>query len=395
MADYVTEGMTKKRSGGDSVGQYDTTGQPWDYSKGMNTTGPGQSPQAPQSQSPYTLPMQRNTNLPQSYQRNEPLPQWNGQRPTDNQGRTSVPAGAVPMHSGQPGWYGGNVSWFDPATGRTTDEFGHVKDTTLTGADPATWQALAALAQGNPGGMLSTEDFANALKTSSGPMAGGGTAVVGGPEDLARRAKNAAGQARMPAGSFDREAQRRFDQTSRTLGSAYGPADWSRFLADPRAVEWAQRTGKTIPGMTPTTPTGTPGPGGMNVSPASQRSSMQVGSTLTPQDAAWWPDGVLPDFVTPRTATQPTAGQPMAAPSPTAGQQTQQAMAAPTTTQTSMSNLQPAATPAINPQMMMQLFQALLSQGQGSGTPGGTGTMGSTLDPAMLQQLIASLGMVR
>jgi len=151
MADYVTEFFKQQQSPKGPIGtQGDQFGTPH------------------YGNSPYAQPYQRGTNLPWSYQKNEPLPTWNGQRPVDAQGQTQVNPQAVPIQTGLPGKYGGNIEWFDPTTGRVTDEYGRTKDTQLTSAGPRAWQALAALAAGNPGGMLSTQDFVNAQRSAYG-----------------------------------------------------------------------------------------------------------------------------------------------------------------------------------------------------------------------------------
>lgn len=152
MADYVTDFFKSKQQQGPEgpIGSRDQFNTP------------------KYAGSPYAQPYQQGTNLPWSYQKNEPLPTWNGQRPVDYQGKATVNPQAVPLHTGMPGKYGGNIEWFDPTTGRVTDEYGRTKDSQLTAAGPGAWQALAALAAGNPGGMLSTQDFVNAQSQAYG-----------------------------------------------------------------------------------------------------------------------------------------------------------------------------------------------------------------------------------
>lgn len=151
MGDFVTDYFKKQQSPTGPIGtQGDAFGTP-------NYKG-----------SPYAFPYQRGTNLPWSYQKDEPLPQWNGQRPVDSQGNPTVGPGAVPMQTGKPGQYGGNISWFDPATGLFRDEYGRTKDSQFSAAAPSAWAALAALAAGNPGGMLRPEDFWAAKSSAYG-----------------------------------------------------------------------------------------------------------------------------------------------------------------------------------------------------------------------------------
>lgn len=210
MADFVTDFFKKQQS---PTGPISTQGD------AFGTPNYGGSP--------YSLPYQRGTNLPWSVQKDEPLPTWNGSRPVDATGQRTVNPGAVPIYTGVPGSYGGSTSnWFDPTTGKVTDQYGHITDSQLSGGGPDQWQALAALAAGNPGGMLTTADFGNAAHGIYGDPAPGGTLPKTNNYNV-------------PVS--DHELARRYNQTR-----AARMPNWDRLLRDPRQVAWAQQNGVTL-----------------------------------------------------------------------------------------------------------------------------------------------------
>ena len=135
-----------------------------------DATGGGGGAQPPQQT--YGFPNQRGTNLPWSYQADEPLPTWDGRRPP------GIGSGAVPIQTGSPGQHGGSTgNWFDPATGKVTNQYGTITDTSFAGGSPEQWQMLASLAQGSPGGMLDPTQYQEAWRAGQGPS----TEVVGTP----------------------------------------------------------------------------------------------------------------------------------------------------------------------------------------------------------------------
>lgn len=187
-------------------------------------------------QSPYAFPYQRGTNLPWSYQKNEPLPTWNGSRPVDRAGQPTVGAGAVPMQTGNPGSYGGSITWFDPSSGVFRDQHGHITDNTFTGsqAGPEAWAALAAAAKGNPGGMLTPEDFQQAMQASYGRAVGPGAA---GMKSAERRALGLPQDAHLNAPLSPQTARFRYQQAL-TNGNQ---------ITDPRLLQYIQANGLAMP----------------------------------------------------------------------------------------------------------------------------------------------------
>lgn len=103
----------------------------------------------------YAMRNMPGTNLPWSVRPEEPTPTWNGQAPA------GVPGGSVPLYTGPHG--GGSVQWFDPTTGMMRNASGMTNDSRFANARPEDWRALAAMAQGSPNGMLSAEQYNEAV----------------------------------------------------------------------------------------------------------------------------------------------------------------------------------------------------------------------------------------
>lgn len=110
----------------------------------------------------YRWGNQPGTNLPGAVLTSEAragqTPTWDGNTPP------GVAPGAIPIYTGQAGagGYGGNIEWLDPSTGKVYNEYGHIKDNQLANLG-GQLEYLRAIAAQNPGGMLTTGNFGQAM----------------------------------------------------------------------------------------------------------------------------------------------------------------------------------------------------------------------------------------